>query len=556
MEGSPQLFSHVKFEEAKKGYDRDQVDNFLKELGGKIAELQDMLREATQRAEVAEAKATEATKAKATAESAAEAARAEAREARDAADKAPAAPEPVNEIEAASGVLALAQKTAEAAIAEAEAKGKDAIADARAKAAMMIVEVEQEVERIKTQAEADADALVAEKAKDVEAEVERLTTVRAGLQAEVDMLQQHVEEHRRRLRDGVDALRKALDDTEIDLDPHDGGGGPGSGSRPETDLTDAPAEPAAPLVGAASSTAPELPRIEFVPEPENAASPTAAAFEAPAPTISERMTLIRTIIDPDASDDDVPSEPHPSAELTIVRSDHEVVVGDSSVADDDAAFAPPAERPAPDPAEAERRAVQITSLLEGPQGATVEPPAVTAEPEPVAEVAPEPEPVHVAVEPAPVDIDLTAPSAPAAGAVAEADEPAPEPVEQAAAPVATTIDAAAPLTIAATGTDGPTGGRLTATAEQPAISRPAPSLFSDPSDGQPTQAYDVLADSAPAPKLTLQRSDPLFPIADESPLGEPDAEADAAMKAFFENDLDSLKSKDSKESKGRFLRRK
>ena len=69
MDGSPQLLTNIQFAEAKKGYDRGQVDNFLRELSVKIGELQDMLRQATQRAESAEARATEAAKGRNAAES-------------------------------------------------------------------------------------------------------------------------------------------------------------------------------------------------------------------------------------------------------------------------------------------------------------------------------------------------------------------------------------------------------------------------------------------------------------------------------------------------------
>ena len=40
MDGSPQLLNNIQFAEAKEGYDRDQVDNFLRELSTKVGELQ------------------------------------------------------------------------------------------------------------------------------------------------------------------------------------------------------------------------------------------------------------------------------------------------------------------------------------------------------------------------------------------------------------------------------------------------------------------------------------------------------------------------------------
>ena len=90
MDGTPQLLTNIQFGEAKKGYYRDQVDNFLRELSVKVGELQDMLRETAQRAEAAEAQLADATKAKAQAERDAVQARAEADAAKAEASAAPA----------------------------------------------------------------------------------------------------------------------------------------------------------------------------------------------------------------------------------------------------------------------------------------------------------------------------------------------------------------------------------------------------------------------------------------------------------------------------------
>jgi DivIVA domain-containing protein len=48
--------TNIKFPEARRGYDRDYVDNFLREVAVKIGELQEMLRDAEARAAQAEAK--------------------------------------------------------------------------------------------------------------------------------------------------------------------------------------------------------------------------------------------------------------------------------------------------------------------------------------------------------------------------------------------------------------------------------------------------------------------------------------------------------------------
>jgi len=54
VDGSLPLLTNIEFADAAVGYDRGQVDNFLRELSVKIGELQDMLRKATERAGAAE----------------------------------------------------------------------------------------------------------------------------------------------------------------------------------------------------------------------------------------------------------------------------------------------------------------------------------------------------------------------------------------------------------------------------------------------------------------------------------------------------------------------
>jgi cell division septum initiation protein DivIVA len=529
---TPQLFANIQFDEAKKGYDREQVRNFLSELSTKIGELQDMLREATVRAETAEAKVAEATKAKVLAETMAEKAKADA--AKAGAAPAPAA-EPVNEVEAAAGMLALAQQTAEAAIAAAEDRAKDVIADARSKAAMLVVEVEQEVERLKARATEEADALVAGRAEEVEAEVSRLESLRDGLQNDVHVLQSHLDEHRQKLRTGVEALAKLLDDGGFDPIPGgDGGSGPKSASSifdapaPATDadttidVTDAApaiaeadeqAEPSA--VQATDATAPAaeaepaLPVIEFVPEPEPSPAPALNLVAA----LSSHEIEAPNALDDAGRTDNVTGE-HQPAELTIVTVEDLT----STPAGDDA-FAP-ASRVDP---ETELRATQVASLLEAPETVASPAPAEPAVEEPMSAAAP-----------APAEPDV-------------APEPEPEPV-QAAAPVAEPAVEAQPVVVAATGTDGASAP------SKPVINLTAAKLFGEPTvEGDPTQAFDVLADDTPSPRLTLQRSDTGATPPGQSPLGEPDADADAAMRAFFEQDLAKLERDAPKP--GRFRRR-
>src|SRR5690348_599348 len=60
--GTPHLLTDVRFSVARKGYDPDEVDNFLERVSAAVAQLQDKLRQATANAEAAEGRATEATR--------------------------------------------------------------------------------------------------------------------------------------------------------------------------------------------------------------------------------------------------------------------------------------------------------------------------------------------------------------------------------------------------------------------------------------------------------------------------------------------------------------
>jgi DivIVA domain-containing protein len=57
MEITPQVLEDVKFTTRARGYDRDEVDEFLERVGAGVAQVQSRLREAIQRADAAEGRA-------------------------------------------------------------------------------------------------------------------------------------------------------------------------------------------------------------------------------------------------------------------------------------------------------------------------------------------------------------------------------------------------------------------------------------------------------------------------------------------------------------------
>lgn len=460
MDGTPQLLTSVQFAEAKKGYDRDQVDNFLRELGVKVTELKDMLRDAAQRAEAAEATAAEAVRGKAAAEAVLDKARADlaaAEEARRAAEAraTEAASSAVNEAEAATGVLAMAHKTAEATVADAETKAKQVVADARETAAKTIAEVEREVERIRAEATAAAEAAAAGRANELREEIRQLGEDRTRLAGEVERLGEAAAHHRARLRDDVDALTRLLDagaaaaaslepsvadadgDTPADDGPtdeaDDGTGG---------DADPAGSDPSEPTASADAATEPVAPEPVVV-EPVPLAEPEAVPEPAPTPIVVTAPEPAEEAGAPDGDDaGEADDEP---AGLRIVT------------VEDLGTDGPGRSTRSSDP-EAEFPVVKIPELLEGPEAAeaAVPPPAT-------------PTPSLFSVDEPARPIDLTSAH-----------------------------------------------------------------------DGQPTAAFDVLASEDDAGP-------------DGSPLGEPEPADDEAMKAFFEQDLDTL---EREGGKGKFLRRR
>jgi len=246
MDGNPQLLTDVKFSTHRKGYDPDEVDNFLERVSAAVAQLQDKLRQATERAEAADAQVAEARRLQAEAEAAAEAA-------------GSGAPAPAGSgAEATAGgdeelkkVLVLAQRAADQAVEEANATATRTVADARAKAVNLLAEAEQERDRMLAKARKKADAAAEERARELHEQVTSLDAVRTDLQSDVDALQGYLDGERGRLRRQLGELTRIVDDpTALAL-------------MTPPDLTDA-----------------EVPDLVDEPEPEP--EPVVAAIELPA----------------------------------------------------------------------------------------------------------------------------------------------------------------------------------------------------------------------------------------------------------------------------------
>ncbi len=164
MEGTPQLLTDVKFSQHRRGYDPDEVDNFLERVSAAVAQLQDKLRQATERAEMADSQVAEARRLQAEAEAAARAAGA----------GGDVAPGPALDAdEELKKVLLLAQRAADQAVAEANTTATKTVADARAKALALLAEAEAERDRMMEKARKKADATVEQRAQELRDQVGR-----------------------------------------------------------------------------------------------------------------------------------------------------------------------------------------------------------------------------------------------------------------------------------------------------------------------------------------------------------------------------------------------
>ena len=180
MDITPQLLREVSFKEAWRGFDRDEVNEFLERVGAGVSQLQGRLREALDRAETAEARV------------ASSGGRSEVED-------------------TLRRTLVLAQRTADAAVAEAqdtaarlvaeaEDRARRTTSEAEAGAAVLLAEAEAETRRV---AEATRGPLLVE--------IRELERARVALRADIELLESHLATQRDRLRAQVAELQVLLD---------------------------------------------------------------------------------------------------------------------------------------------------------------------------------------------------------------------------------------------------------------------------------------------------------------------------------------------------------
>ena len=189
--GTPHLLTDVRFSVSRKGYDPDEVDNFLERVSAAVAQLQDKLRQATSTAEAAEARAADAVRNESRLQ-----ARISELETGVAAAPTPAVVAPIRsvdpsiEADQASSVLVMAQRTADATINE-----------ARTNAAQMLTESEVEASRILSAAKTQTDEALRD-----------LDKTRRELAADNAALEAFLSEQRAVIANGLSRIQAVIDD--------------------------------------------------------------------------------------------------------------------------------------------------------------------------------------------------------------------------------------------------------------------------------------------------------------------------------------------------------
>src|SRR4051812_13724989 len=141
MDVTPQLIEQIDFSDKFRGYDQDEVDDFLERAGATIASLQAQIAELSARATRAEAEVVTLRE-----------------------QPAPVAEPRVlsdeEDVEQATRTLVLAKRTAEAAISEARQEAAKLVSDARTRADAETTEATAEADRLIRDAHAQREELL------------------------------------------------------------------------------------------------------------------------------------------------------------------------------------------------------------------------------------------------------------------------------------------------------------------------------------------------------------------------------------------------------------
>ncbi len=192
MDVTPQVINEVEFHQKMRGYDPDEVDDFLERVAVAVGALQDRLREAAERVADAERRAADA---------------------EQRAGEAPAAPSAGDDdTETIRRTLILAQRTADAAIKEAEEAAQRTLAAAQEHANQIYREAQEHAQSVINAAENEARRSADDTRQRLVNEIVALEQTRDALRADHSVLEQHLDLQRTKLRTTIDHLSRLLDD--------------------------------------------------------------------------------------------------------------------------------------------------------------------------------------------------------------------------------------------------------------------------------------------------------------------------------------------------------
>jgi DivIVA domain-containing protein len=267
MDLTTELLDNAAFREAKRGYNTQEVDEFIEQVKIEYSRHDALVRDARQRIEAAEARVAEAE-----------------RLAAEATERAASSSEADDTLKR---TLVLAQRTADAAIKEAEEQAARTLSSAQDQAARLLADAQEATARARAEAESEARRAQDEARARVLAELQELETARDQLKTDVETLDRHLTDQRDRVRHSARELQRILDDPGA-LKPAD--------DPAVSDVavaTPAPAATVEPLVAVPTSAPePELAADDapasWVPDEQAWQGPEAAAPQpAPSPAYAE-----------------------------------------------------------------------------------------------------------------------------------------------------------------------------------------------------------------------------------------------------------------------------
>lgn len=207
MDVTPQLIEQIDFSEKFRGYDPDQVDDFLERVGATIAELSRTARDATQRAEAAEAQVRSGGAATLSDE---------------------------EEAMQSTRTLMMAKRTADAAIADARQEANKIIGEAKVNSDQLQRDAQTEADRLVGEARVTADQMTQKAAAEANreygdrrdqilAEIGELEQRKVSLVRQLDAVEGRLGDYRESLQKVHDSLGAVLEDPDAMLrDPIDG----------------------------------------------------------------------------------------------------------------------------------------------------------------------------------------------------------------------------------------------------------------------------------------------------------------------------------------------